>query len=138
MSKSRLVLWAVITSAVLGLILAADAVYANTRSKPLGLVWDTDGSVSANTDLLTADVAPSLQAAVVRVTVVAGTASVFNCVQTDGTDANTIGLNSSVALSAGDYYTFDIPAISGHTYNFQFETTQGSGYPLILVQEVEQ
>ena len=77
----------------------------------------------ANTDILAADVTPTINGSVFRVTVCLGTASVFNVVETDGTQAFTEGLNSSVALNAGDRYTFILGSTrTDNTYNFQVET----------------
>jgi len=68
---------------------------------------------------------------VVRITVQLTTASVLNLTSTDGTTAYVGGLNGSVALAAGDWYSFVIPlryTSNGDdggtvmTYGFQVET----------------
>ena len=88
----------------------------------------------ANTDILAAELTPNHEGSYFRVTVVLATASVFNHVITDSTGTPvtfTNGLNSSVALAAGDEYVFEFAApktttagtnTSPLTHNFQVET----------------
>ena len=75
----------------------------------------------ANTDILTTGLVPPFDGIFV-VTVSLTTGSVFNVTSTDGTTAYTNGLNASVALNAGDVYTFSFGVRTGITYNFQVET----------------
>lgn len=88
----------------------------------------------ANTNILATSVKVSAHASAIRVTVCLTTSSVFNVQTTDGTTAYVNGLNASVALNAGDVYTFTFgarryksqPYTDGTTaelsYNFQVET----------------
>lgn len=107
-------------------------------SKDRIYVYNRSTSLSANTDALSTDVTPAVATSLLRVWVVPGTASVFNCTLDNGTTTKTVGLNASAALNAGDQYVFDIPSVHGLTYNFQFETTQSTGYTLLFVQEIQQ
>ena len=75
----------------------------------------------ANTDMLAADLTPGRRGAF-RITVAVTTASVFNVSATDGTTTHVWGLNGSVALQAGDVYTFTIGCDPSLSYNFQVET----------------
>ena|SRR3990167_2269979 len=75
-----------------------------------------------NTNMLATGVVPKATGSAFRVTVSLTTASVFNVHMTDGTTAYVIGLNASVALQAGDLYTFTFSADPLLTYNFQVET----------------
>ncbi len=64
----------------------------------------------ANTGIVSGGVTPLHPGSFFRVTVVLETASVFNHTITDSTGSpvvKTNGLNSSVALAAGDEYVFD-------------------------------
>lgn len=77
----------------------------------------------ANTNILAANATPETPgSSAFRVTVALAVASVFNVRVTDGTDAFTWGLNESVALNAGDLYTFTFGVQKGLSYNFQVET----------------
>lgn len=76
----------------------------------------------ANTNIFTDNLTPVYSCSVFRVTVALTTASVFNVIMTDGTTSYTNGLNLSVALQAGDLYTFTFGVHNGNTYNFQVET----------------
>ena len=83
----------------------------------------------ANTNMLSTDVAiETAGSAALRVTVSLTTSSVFNLRVTDGTTAYDIGLNGSVALNAGDLYTFTFGALKSNSagvalaYNFRVET----------------
>lgn len=87
-----------------------------------------------NTNILSTGVKVGPNASAIRISVCLTTPSVFNYTVTDGTTAYTIGLNASVALQAGDQYTFCFgarryksqPFVDGTTaeltYNFQVET----------------
>ncbi len=74
----------------------------------------------ANTNILAASFTPR-QSAVLRITVVLATASVFNITETVSGVTNTYGLNRSVALTAGDAETFTFGASPAASYNFQVE-----------------
>lgn len=76
----------------------------------------------ANTDILATAISPYDTSATFRVTVVLATSSVFNYTVTSGGTTFTVGLNSSVALNAGDAYTFTFSVRSIYTYNFRIET----------------
>ncbi len=77
----------------------------------------------ANTDIFATALAPHATASALRVGVCLTTASVFNMYVTNGTTAYTQGLNSSIALTAGDFFVFGpIPCSSTNTYNFRVET----------------
>ena len=75
----------------------------------------------ANTDILTTSITPQYGCAL-RVTVCLATASVFNVTMTQGSTTFTCGLNSSVALNAGDLYAFTFGANTSTAYNFRVET----------------
>lgn len=124
-------------SAVLTALLLLGIAWA-APSVDKSLVYARATSLSANTDALPSDVVPNQKTSLLRVWVSPGTASVFNYTIDDGTTEKTIGLNSSNALSADDQHVFDIPAVGGFSYNFQFETTQSSGFPLLKIQEIVQ
>lgn len=80
-----------------------------------------DAAPGANTDILAADITPSY-GATLAIGVRLATASVFNLIETrDGVDV-VIGMNLSVALQAGDGYTFLWPCSPESSYNFQVET----------------
>lgn len=91
----------------------------------------------ANTNILASNITPTTpsKATAYRITVVLETASVFNVRVTDGTTANTWGLNASAALTASDLYTFTIGVHPTLQYNFQVETDGVIG--LLLVEEVD-
>lgn len=83
----------------------------------------------ANTNMLSSNVTIETPgSAALRVTVSLTTASVFNLRVTDGTTAYDIGLNGSVALTAGDLYSFTFSALKANSagvaleYNFRVET----------------
>lgn len=126
-----------VAAAVLVVALLVGLAWA-APSKDQTYVFNRTTSLSANTDALTSDLTPSVRTSLYRVWVSPGTSSVFNYTADDGTTTKTIGLNESGALNANDQYVFDIPCVKGLTYNFQFETTQSSGYPLLFVQEIQQ
>ena len=97
----------------------------------------------ANTDILSSSITLK-EGGAWRVTVALTTASVFNVTYTDGTTTHALGLNSSVALLAGDLYTFafggsPIETSSGSTntlsINFQVETD--SVIELLIIEEVQ-
>lgn len=75
----------------------------------------------ANTNILSESITPKMGGAF-RVTVVLAVASVFNVRASNGSTAYTWGLNRSVALSAGDIYTFTFGVVPAESYNFQVET----------------
>jgi len=75
----------------------------------------------ANTDILATALTPRYGAAF-RVTVVLATASVFNATVTKSGTTFTCGLNQSVALNAGDLYTFTFGVSKSNAYNFRVET----------------
>ncbi len=95
----------------------------------------------ANTNIIT-PITPGPNASAYRVTVCLTTASVFNVRVTNGSTAYTMGLNGSVALAAGDLYTFvfGVRATSSQTgstaltYSFQVETDSVINY--LLVEEI--
>ncbi len=95
----------------------------------------------ANTNIIT-PITPGPNASAFRVTVALTTSSVFNVRVTNGTTAYTLGLNGSVALAAGDLYTFvfGVRATSTQTgttaltYSFQVETDSVINY--LLVEEI--
>jgi hypothetical protein len=120
------------------LLFGPDLAFATPPARDKALVYNRTSSLSANTDALATDVTSTGRASLIRVWVSPGTASVFNYTVDDGTTVLTLGLNASAALNASDQYVFDIPAVGGYTYNFQFETTQSSGFPILKVQEVDQ
>lgn len=83
----------------------------------------------ANTTFSTFKVSPVC--GMVRITVALTTSSVLNLTVTDGTTAYVLGLNGSVALAAGDVYSWVLPLRytsngddggTGLTYGFQVET----------------
>lgn len=89
----------------------------------------------ANTDILSAAVSPQSTTCALRITVVLATASVFNYTAKQGATTFTCGLNESIALNAGDSYTFVVGANSSTSYNFQVET---NGVINVLnVEEIE-
>jgi hypothetical protein len=75
----------------------------------------------ANSDILTTSLTP-IYGAAFRITVCLATASVFNVTITRSGTTYTAGLNSSVALNAGDLYTFVFGVSTSNAYNFQVET----------------
>ena len=75
----------------------------------------------ANTSIFTA-VTPHDTASALRITVALAVSSVLNVYATDGTTAYTWGLNQSVALNAGDLYTFSFGCSSSLTYTLRVET----------------
>lgn len=82
----------------------------------------------ANTDIVSAGITVP-EGGALRISVSLATASVFNLMVTAaGGTQRAIGLNQSVALNAGDGYTFPWSAIkvdqngAAVTYNFQVET----------------
>jgi len=75
----------------------------------------------ANTNILSTSLTPKMGGAF-RVTVALATASVFNVIITQSGTSLTLGLNASVALNAGDLYTFVFGVTPSSTYNFQVET----------------
>ena len=75
----------------------------------------------ANTDILSTALTPTYGAAW-RITVCLATASVFNMTITNGGTTFTCGINSSVALNAGDLYAFTVGVNPSNTYNFRVET----------------
>ena len=81
----------------------------------------TIAAPGANADILTTAVTPTYGCAL-RVTVVLATASVFNVTVTRSGTTYTCGLNESVALTAGDMYTFTFGASTSNAYNFRVET----------------
>ncbi len=95
----------------------------------------------ANTNIIT-PISAGPNASAFRVTVCLTTASVFNVRVTDGSTAYTMGLNGSVALAAGDLYTFTfgVRSVSSQTgttaltYSFQVETDSVINY--LLVEEI--
>lgn len=81
----------------------------------------------ANTNILSAGITPKYGAGIFRVFINLAVASVVNYTVTDGTTAFTAGLNSSVAIGAGDDAGFDFSHMGSglgatYTYNFQVET----------------
>lgn len=95
----------------------------------------------ANTNILTNNIKIETPgSAALRITVALTTASVFNMRVTDGTTAYDLGLNNSVALAAGDLYTFTVAALKHNEsgveleYNFQVETD--SVIRLLVVEEI--
>lgn len=75
----------------------------------------------SNTDILGTNITPKYDGEF-KVTVSLATDSVFNLVDTDGTDSFTQGLKESGTLNASDRYTFTFAVQTGHSYNFQVET----------------
>lgn len=75
----------------------------------------------AETDILDDNLTPQYGAAW-RITVCLATASVFNVTITQGSTTFTCGVNSSVALNAGDLYSFTMGVNPDNSYNFQVET----------------
>lgn len=75
----------------------------------------------ANTNILSTGLTPAYSGTL-HISVCLATASVLNITESDGTTTFTIGLNASVALNAGDGYTFSWGCIRNRTYNFQVET----------------
>lgn len=75
----------------------------------------------ANTNILSTSLTPTYGAAF-RITVCLATASVFNMTVTRSGTTFTCGINSSVALNAGDLYAFTLGVSTANTYNFQVET----------------
>lgn len=94
----------------------------------------------ANTNIFASNITFSESASVCRVTVALTTGSVLNVRVTNGTTAYDLGLNSSIALNAGDLYTFafGVAASDGAgnalQYNFRVETD--SVIRQLLVDEV--
>lgn len=76
----------------------------------------------ANADIFSTEITPRYQCSAFRVTVALATASVFNVAVTNGATTRDLGLNSSVALQAGDLYTFAFGVNPANTYNFRVET----------------
>ena len=95
--------------------MSADQVIGKTRKYALA-------APGANTNMLSTGLTSAYPVSAFRVTVRLATASVFNLHTTDGTTAYVTGLNNSVALAAGDLYTFSFGVNNGLTYNFQVET----------------
>lgn len=85
-----------------------------------------------NTDIFSTELQTQEINSTIRVTVALATGSVFNIVWTAGATSKTHGLNASVALNAGDLYTFSFAAsrfsngaadgTTALTFNFQVET----------------
>ena len=75
----------------------------------------------ANTDILSAAITPVYYGAF-RITVSLTTGSVFNYTEARSGTTFTHGINSSVALNAGDAYIFNVDVSPLSTYNFQVET----------------
>ena len=75
----------------------------------------------ADTNILTTAITPQYFGAL-RITIVLATASVVNYTEARSGTTFTCGLNSSVALNAGDAYTFVFDCSPSSTYNFQVET----------------
>lgn len=94
--------------------MAADGL--SIRSLTFGLA-----APGANTDILSTALTPTYGAAW-RVTVCLTTSSVFNMTITQGSTTFTCGINSSVALNAGDLYSFTLGVNPANSYNFQVET----------------
>ena len=96
----------------------------------------------ANTDIIAspANLTPQYNTSVFRLTIALTTASVLNMRVTDGTTAFVNGLNNSVALAAGDLYTFTFGVRRSSddgvalAYNFQVETD--SVIRVLFVDEV--
>ncbi len=102
---------------------AAARITDTPRVPAVGIASVYSGSApGANTDILATDVNPEHDYTLFRVTICLATSSVFNVTTDDGTTAYTNGLNSSVALNAGDMYTFVFSTRQGIGYNFQVET----------------
>src|SRR3990167_8158265 len=64
----------------------------------------------ANTDIFAAELQTYEVNSTIRITCALASASVFNVVWTAGATSKTHGLNASVALNAGDLYTFSFAA----------------------------
>lgn len=111
---------------------------APSRSRAVFFLFDDATSVTANNDIMSADVTPQFSGSVLRITVVLPIASVLNVTSTDGSTTVTSGLNASSALNAGDTYTFDVPCTPSLSYNLQPETTQSSGIDYLVIHEVKE
>lgn len=74
-----------------------------------------------NTNIMSSSLTP-IYGSMFRVHVVLATSSVFNYTRTVSGTTVTVGLNTSVALQAGDAYEFDFSTTPTSAYNFQVET----------------
>lgn len=75
----------------------------------------------ANTNILSTSLTPKMSCRM-RIYITLATASVVNYTETVAGVTQTIGLNESVPLSAGDEHIFDHAASPDASYNYQVET----------------
>lgn len=75
----------------------------------------------ANTNIFE-PVTPYSTASTLRITIVLATSSVLNLTVTQGATTMTCGLNKSVALAAGDLYTFCVGCSKDNSYSLRVET----------------
>jgi len=88
----------------------------------------------ADTDILAADITPANTPCTLRVNVMLDTSGVFSAMVTTGAVQRKWKLNAGNALTADCLYTFDIPAFSGDTVNFQ---TSAAGAVTLRVTELQ-
>jgi len=84
----------------------------------------------ANADCFATPLTAKGKIPIVRVSVVLNTDSVVNVreILASASVDNVYGINANTAITADNLQSFDITAVSGATYNVQFETSQtGSG-----------
>lgn len=148
MSRQRIHRFTVagIVAGLLAFALGIGAAMADTRLSPnaprtpaveLAAVF-SGAQVTANNDILAADVTPTAPNSCMRLTVALATGSVLNLTVTDSnSETKTLGLNSSTALGAGDLYFLTWACRDDYTYNLQPETNTEILY-LLLDEVVEE
>lgn len=107
--------------------MAADQIIGHRRGFKLP-------SPGANSPIFSTNILTAYPTSALRITVVLATGSVLNVTIYDGAEKVTAGLDKSVALNAGDMYTFTFGADGRYEYNFEVETTGIINY--IKVDEV--
>jgi hypothetical protein len=75
----------------------------------------------ANANILATSITP-IMSGYFQIAIALTTGSVVNMMETRSGTTYTHGLNNSVAVDAGDIFTFTVPVSSSSAYNFQVET----------------
>ena len=106
-----------------------------TRSKPAAVLFNS-GTPNADVSAIT-DYTATLGVSLIRVSCNPAVTSTLKIEETYTGATEVHILNDGTALTAGNTYVFDHPAICGAVYNVHFGSNQTTAINRLTVQEIE-